>query len=803
MTNQSARHFQDFFDYSLALFCTHDYDGKLLSVNPAAADALGYTQEELTGQNFSKFLTLEALGLMSDYLAQIQKEGQAQGLMDVITKNGEKRIWSYQNVRRIDANGNDYVLGCAQDITGRRQMEDELKAARDAAIESARMKSAFLANVSHEIRTPMNGIIGMTELLLDTPLDRVQRDYAETIRQSGDALLTVINDVLDLAKIESGKLRFENVDFDVREVVESTVELLAERAYRKNIEIASLVEADVPQILSSDPGRLRQVLTNLISNAVKFTETGEIGIWVRIEKETEKNLILRFTVTDTGIGISRDELKNLFQPFTQADSSTTRQYGGTGLGLAISKQIVEMMNGKITVESQPRRGSKFSFTACFVKKPKSFETAREAKFNLPNLLKDKKILIADSSPIIRRTLRQYCQIWEMNAVEASSGEETLRILNRANQMETPFNLAIIDMNLPDWEGFSLARKIKLDEFLSDTNVILTTTYGQRGDGATAQEVGVAAYLTKPVRGSQFFDCLMTVLKENHTHSKTISEPNLVTRHSLREAKAQSEFVPILLADESFSVLAVEDNETNRRLIIKQLEQIGVQADVAIDGTNALGKIAAKNYQLVLMDCQMPELDGYETTRRIRLSEKEKTGAGEEFSPLVIIALTAHTLAGEREKCLAAGMNDYLSKPVKIKDLSAIIEYWSKAGEFETDLLLIQSEPEPKNMNFLPNKLENNEFAAEIYSLYLTETEERLRELKLAVEEKDAGRIDRITHAVRGNSLSVGVDSIAEIAEQIQMLAEQNRFDEIPERLEKFIVEFSNLQAQMFLTGINS
>jgi two-component system sensor histidine kinase/response regulator len=921
----SSTNFRDFFDYSLALFCTHDYEGKLLSINPAAAAALGYTPEQLTGRNLAEVMTAEALELMPAYIHRIQSHGEAQGLMNVVTKSGEKRIWSYNNVRRIGADGNDYVLGCAQDITElkcreeeltqsrqmfqsfmnnspaimflkdeagkyvfinelfeqlfqvtleklqgktdvfylsedvaadvmvndqfvleseeslrtveiaptpdgnlhywlshkflirdeagkkfvggialditeRQKMEDELKATRDAALESARLKSAFLANISHEIRTPMNGVIGMTELLLDTPLDRVQRDYAETIRQSSDALLTVINDVLDLAKIEAGKLRFENVDFDIREVVESTVEMLAERAYRKNIEIASLVEADVPQILSSDPGRLRQVLTNLISNAVKFTDSGEIGVIVKIEKETEKNLNLRFIVTDTGIGISKDELKNLFQPFTQADSSTTRQFGGTGLGLAISKQIVEMMNGKITVESQPQKGSQFSFTACFVKKTNYLDTKQTPDVNLSNLLKGQKILIADSSSIIRRTLKQYCAIWEMNAVEAASGEEVLRLLYAANQTGESFDLAVIDMNLPDWEGFSLARKIKLDEDLSNTDIILTTVYGQRGDGATAQEIGVAAYLTKPVRGSQFFDCLATVAKENQKHSETISESNLVTRHSLREAKAQTEPLRILFANDTFPVLAVEDNETNRFLITRQLEQIGIHADVAVDGVDALDKIAARDYRLVLMDCQMPRLDGYETTRRIRRMEKEKAAAGANFSPLVVIALTAHTLAGEREKCLAAGMNDYLSKPVKIKDLATLIQYWCKddcAQSSKTDNeAQTVSDGDLWNLNFLADEMKDNDFAAEIYTLYLTETEKRIEELKLAVDKKDAEKIARIAHAVRGNSLAVGLSSIAQITGEIQELGRQNKFEDIPERLAEFIEEFSLLQTHL-------
>ncbi len=791
-SSANSQNFRDFFDYSLALFCTHDYEGNLLSINPAAAAALGYAPEQLIGLNLAKIVAPAALALIPYYLTRIQTNGQARGLMDVITKNGEKRIWSYNNVRRIDADGNDYATRLRSghyraQANGRRFESGARRGNRVGAAEigfsgKCQSRNPHADERRHRYDRAVAGLAAR----------RDQRDYAETIRQSSDALLTVINDILDFSKIESGKLRFESVDFDLREVVESMVEMLARKSSAQKDRNRLPRRSRRPQILSGDPGRLRQVLTNLVGNAVKFTERGEIGVWVKAEKETEKTVTLRFTITDTGIGISREERKNLFQPFTQVDSSTTRQYGGTGLGLAISKQIVEMMNGKISVESQPQVGSKFSFTAVFAKAANQVETNSAPEISLSNLLKGQKILLADSSPIIRQTLKQYCAFWEMNAVEATSGEESLRLLYAANQAGKAFDIAVIDMNLPDWEGFSLARKIKLDKSLSNTSVVLTTVYGQRGDGATAQEIGVAAYLTKPVRGSQFFDCLAAVLKENQKPPTKISELNLVTRHSLREAKTQAEAPPFLFADDSLRVLAVEDNETNRLLITKQLKQIGISADVAVDGAEALEKIAASEYRLVLMDCQMPRLDGYEATRRIRLREKQKTEAGEDFSPLIVIALTAHTLAGEREKCRAAGMNDYLSKPVKVKDLATLIRYWCESGETANEIQMNKaaSETKSQSLNFLSNEAENKDFAEEIYALYLTETQKRLEELKLAADKKDGEKIARIAHAVRGNSLAVGISSIAQITEQIQILGKQNKFEEIPDHIAEFSREFS-------------
>jgi PAS domain S-box-containing protein len=927
--SESEELFRDYVENSLALFCTHDENGVLLSVNPAAADSLGYTAEELIGHNLGEFLAPPAADLMRRYLEQIKSKGRLQGFMQVVNKSGEKRVWSYNNVCRADGGGRRYILGSAQDITElknkeaellksrrlfdsfmnnspamiflkddegryqfinepceklfrlrladlrgntdyffmpedvakkvrandcavleteqpietieviptpdgvlrhwlihkflikddegnrliggiavditeRKRMEAELRSAYNAALESVRLKSAFLTNVSHEIRTPMNGIIGMTELLLDTPLDRIQRDYAVTIRQSSDALLTIINDILDLAKIESGKLRFEAVDFDVREVVESTVEMLADRAYRKNIEIAALVETDVPEILRGDPGRLRQVLTNLIGNAVKFTESGGISVTVDVVKQTTNQTILRFTVTDTGIGIRAEDMKNLFQPFVQVDASSTRRFGGTGLGLVISKQIVEIMNGEISVESKPQKGSQFSFTASFAKtardKTQSNNSGEKPRANLAGLLKGKRILIADQSPIIRQALKKYCQNWEMIPTEVESGNETLIEMRQAAENGKPFDLAVIDMNLPDWEGFALAKRIKTGRLFEHTQIILTTAYGQRGDAAAARQIGVSGYLTKPIRGAQIFDYLVTVLSEKEQNLKNVNKNSLqlITRHSLREAKAHAD--KPFFDKTNLRLLVVEDNEVNRRVITKQLEQVGIRPDIAEDGIEALEKIDTAEYQLILMDCQMPRLDGYEATREIRRRENEKIAAGEKKSKIPIIALTAHSLEGEREKCLAAGMNDYMSKPVKIKDLSTMILQWSQTSLSINDSVETVSHSgevvpdfNTKHLQTLFGGDDEENFASEILSLYLIETEKYIEELKRAIELKDFTASRRIAHAVRGNSLTVGAASIARIMEQIEQIKTTDSTEKIQNTFSKFLSEFSSIK----------
>lgn len=791
---ESERRFRDFLNSSLAFFCTHELDGTVLSVSPAAADALGYPEAELVGENLSKILLPEVHKILPEYLSQLETDGESRGFMWIQTKSGARRVWSYSNAVRTGADGKRYVLGSAQDVTELKNKEEELKTTRDAALESARMKSAFLTNVSHEIRTPMNGVIGMTELLLDTSLDRTQREYAETIRQSGDALLTVINDILDLAKIEAGKLRFEAVDFDLRETVESTVESLAERAFRKNLEIASLIGADVPLILCGDAGRLRQVLTNLIGNAIKYTEKGEIGITVEAEKSDKNSVSLRFTVTDTGIGIDSQNLKHLFQPFVQVDSSTTRQFGGTGLGLAISKEIVEMMNGEISVESTVGEGSVFSFTATFAKS--LTKPTGAGNTDLPAFLREKKILLADVKKVTRRALRDYAAIWGLNTSESSSGDEALQMLAKAAADGKPFDAVVVDMNLPDWEGFALAERIKSDASLNRTQVILTTAYGQRGDAAQAHALGVSAYLTKPFRGVQLLECLVAVLKENAADDNSIHDSSaapLVTRHSLREAKANTESLPGFDERQNLRLLVVEDNETNRLVLRHQLKQNGFSPDFAVDGEDALEKTAAKDYQIILMDCQMPKLDGYQTTAEIRRREREKYALGESFSHVAVIALTAHTLAGEREKCLAAGMDDYLSKPVKIKELITVLEFWSKSeGSFSAGNGELFGKSLPSDFAAEPEPFEtaDEDFGEEIEQLFLNETERHISELTQALSDDDYSRVARLAHAARGNALAVGKIFLAEMLEAIEKAAISNDKTRVFHLFDSFIEEFS-------------
>lgn len=732
-----------------------DMDSNILSCNPAFEQLYGYRQEEVRGKNLDRLITkdsdLETAALYSNqvvggstihsYAQRLRKDGS---LVDV-------EIFGVPVL--VDGKGYG-ILGLYHDVS------DIVQARREAEA-ADRAKSEFLANMSHEIRTPMNGVIGMIELAQGTSLTHEQKDYLNTAKESADALLTLLNDILDFAKIESGYLTLETIDFDPRNLVESVTTSIAPRAEKKGLEVFCLTQPNIPIRLVGDPGRLRQVLMNLAGNAIKFTEHGEVVIRAALEKEDGDKVTLKFAVTDTGIGIPANRQAAIFDRFVQVDSSTTRKFGGTGLGLAISKQLVELMRGKIGINSEPNVGSTFWFTAEFEKS----KAPVEEEFQIPVSMRDTHILIVDDNPTNRLILTKQLQAFGCRADSIGDSTYVLQQLIGENQIGDPYKVVLLDMQMPEKDGITTLAEIKQNDLVKDVHVVILTSMGHRGDAEKLTSLGCEGYLVKPVKKDHLQEMIITVLGQKvGTGTLRLGTSQLITSHTISERRRK--MVQILLA---------EDNPINQKLAVNLLQKAGYSVDVVDNGQMAVDAMLNKDYTLVLMDVQMPEMDGLEATHLFRM--KELPG-----KRMPIIAMTAHAMKGDRERCLSAGMDDYLSKPLEPQEFFQTIYNWINkslpgTGTLTPDFRPLETKQEQKPMpkdqpvnmvEALPRFGDDYDFFKTMLVEFIKNLPERISKLDEAIVQKDIKSVTRLAHNLKGAAANFSAEGIRSAASEIEM-----------------------------------
>ena len=732
---------------------TLDVEGKCVFVNREAERLLGWSREEMEGRNLHDiihFQTADGTPLLHHECAPqlaVQKGETYRSEQEYFTRKGGT-VFPISLIASplLESGRVTGSVAAFQDITLRKRIAGDLLQAKEAAEEASRAKSEFLATMSHEIRTPMNGVIGMTELALDTDLTALQREYLNVVKSSADSLLTVINDILHFSRIEAGKLDLESIPFRLSDTVGTSIKALAVRAEQKGIELVYEVTREVPEVLLGDPGRLRQVLVNLVGNAIKFSSRGEVAIRAELSEHRGTEVLVHFSVKDQGIGIPVEKQQLIFEAFTQADTSTTRKFGGTGLGLAICTRLVQGMGGRIWVDSVPDAGSTFHFTVLLGVADHDFSALLP-----PVKLQGKSVLILDDNAVNRRFLQDSVHKLGMIPTLTETGAEALSVVAARSAAGRPFDLLMLDAQLPEMDGFEVARKVRPRPGSSDPVIMVLSSAGLRGDAERCRELGISAYLSKPITQEELREAISDAL-----HLDSLGAGNLVTRHSIHERHRP------------LRILLAEDNQVNQQLAVILLEQWGHSVQVAATGFEALAQLGNGSYDLILMDVQMPELGGLEATRMIREAE---SGSGRHIP---IVAMTANAMQGDRERCLEAGMDGYISKPLAREELAAIVRGYTVPAEAAA------AEPAPVAAFDYPTALAraDSEIITIIAEPFMADAALRLAATERALASRERQTLQREAHTVKGLAGNFNAEPLVRIAHELEMFAEKADWSEL-------------------------
>jgi two-component system sensor histidine kinase/response regulator len=760
------------FETSPDLLCIAGVDGYFRRLNPAWEKTLGFTREELLSRPYVEFVHPDDRPATSKEAKEIA-DGTGSLLFEnrYVCKDGSFRWLSWKST---PLPGEGLVYAVARDVTEQKRVAHELREAREQALAASRAKSDFLANMSHEIRTPMNAVIGMAELMLDTDLGPEQSEYVTTLKDSAESLLGLIDDVLDFSKIEAGRIELVPAEFDPREALGNTLRTLGLRAHQKGIELAGRIAPDVPARLVGDAPRLRQVLVNLVGNAIKFTDAGEVVVQVEKQGEEPGVVVLGFLVSDTGVGIPREKQGLIFEAFAQADASTTRQYGGTGLGLSISAQLVELMGGRITVESEPGKGSRFRFSARF---GVASGLSRAAARRLPARLRGLRVLVVDDNATNRRILEEVLTQWRMRPSSVAGAEAALQEMEAAARKGRPYALVLLDANMPVMDGFDLAARIQKSPRLAGGSIMMLSSGARAGDRARCFELGIQAYLTKPVKQSDLMDTIVGVLAPA-TRARGAAAPARSRHRGGRHLR----------------VLVAEDNAVNQQVAVGMLERAGHEAVVAANGREALALLEQQAFDLALMDVQMPELDGLETTTAIR--ERERAAGGH----LPIVAVTAHAMKGDAERCLAVGMDAYLAKPLQPRELTTAIERALGRAARSAAPAPGGDSLQPCGVVDLARLLErvghDRAALARLVAVFREDSPQQLARVRAAIRQNDAAALRAAAHAIKGAVANFAAPGATEAALRLQRMGEKDDLAEAEATLARLEQEIEKMLAAL-------